>query len=187
MKRPFLENLKNEGAPLSKEVIDIIMAENGRDIEAAKKPFEDYEIIKGQLEEAQTALADIKKNGATIEDAQRAAADWEQKYNEAIAAHTKAMADRDFSDSLSAAINGAKGKNAKAIMALLDTEALKGSKNQADDIKTAIETCQKENPYLFDDGGTPPPYAGGTGSQGMGGAEPTNLHDAIGAALFGSK
>ena len=36
MKREFLKNFTVNGQPLPKEVIDAIMAENGRDIEAAK-------------------------------------------------------------------------------------------------------------------------------------------------------
>ncbi|MDD6174229.1 MAG: hypothetical protein PUC59_00485 [Firmicutes bacterium] len=41
MKREFLQNLKIGGQALAKEVIDLIMEENGKDIEAAKKPFAD--------------------------------------------------------------------------------------------------------------------------------------------------
>ena len=37
MKRDFLQNLKAGEQALPKEVIDAIMDENGRDIEAAKK------------------------------------------------------------------------------------------------------------------------------------------------------
>ena len=36
MKREFLQNIKVGDQPLPKEVIDAIMAENGRDIEKAK-------------------------------------------------------------------------------------------------------------------------------------------------------
>ena len=39
MKREFLQNFKIGDQPLSKEIIDEIMAENGRDIESAKKAF----------------------------------------------------------------------------------------------------------------------------------------------------
>lgn len=39
MKREFLQNFKVGDQPLRKEIIDEIMAENGRDIEAAKKPL----------------------------------------------------------------------------------------------------------------------------------------------------
>ena len=55
MKREFLQNFKVGDQPLSKEIIDEIMAENGRDIETAKKPFADYDTIKSQLSEAQNA------------------------------------------------------------------------------------------------------------------------------------
>lgn len=37
MKREFLQNIKVGDQPLSKEVIDAIMAENGRDIEGTHK------------------------------------------------------------------------------------------------------------------------------------------------------
>ena len=56
MKREFLENFKVGDQPLTKEIIDKIMEENGRDIEAAKKPFADYEHIKEQLKTAQDGL-----------------------------------------------------------------------------------------------------------------------------------
>lgn len=65
---------------------------------------------------------------------------------------------------LDGAITNAKGKNAKAVKALLDVDTLKASKNQAADIKAALEAVQKESGYLFDAAGqTPPPYAAGTG------------------------
>ena len=44
MKREFLQNIKVGDAALPSEVIDAIMAENGRDVEAAKKPFADYDV-----------------------------------------------------------------------------------------------------------------------------------------------
>ena len=56
MKREFLLNFKVGDQPLPKEVIDAIMAENGRDIEAAKKPFADYDTLKTQLETAQKTI-----------------------------------------------------------------------------------------------------------------------------------
>ena len=61
------------------------------------------------------------------------------------------------------AITAAKGRNAKAISALLDVEKLKKSTNQDADIKDALEALKKDNAYLFEDDSTPPPYAGGTG------------------------
>lgn len=59
------------------------------------------------------------------------------------------IADRDFNDLLSKEITACGGKNTKAISAFLDMDSLKASKNQADDVKTALETIKKENDYLF--------------------------------------
>lgn len=161
MKREFLQNFKVGDQALPKEVIDAILDENSRDIGEAKKQFADYDTIKNQLTEARETIKGFE--GQDIEGVRKAAKDWEDKYNQAIADHKKAMDDRDFSDRLNEAIGKAKGRNAKAIQALLDVEQLKGSKDQATDINTALEALKKESGYLFETEPTPPPYAGGTG------------------------
>ena len=56
MKREFLQNLKVGDQALPKEIVDAIMDENGKDIEAAKKPFADYEAIKERLKTAEDGL-----------------------------------------------------------------------------------------------------------------------------------
>ena len=85
-----------------------------------------------------------------------------------------------FDHALEAAITGANGRNAKAIRALLDVDTLKSSKNQEADIKAALEAVQKDNGYLFDDGSTPPPYAGGTGThKQQPNGEPSSLAGAL--------
>lgn len=165
MKREFLQNFKVGDQPLPKEVIDEIMAENDRDIEAAKKPFADYETIRGQLEEAQKTIKGFE--GQDIEGVRKSAAEWERKYNEAIAEHKKQMDDLAFDGVLKDAITAAKGRNAKAITALLDVDALKASKDQTADIKAALEGLKKDSGYLFETEQVPPPYASGTGSQNM--------------------
>ena len=60
MKTEFLQNFKVGDQPLPKEIIDAILAENGRDVEAAKKPFADYESLKEQLKAAKDGLAAFK-------------------------------------------------------------------------------------------------------------------------------
>lgn len=146
MKREFLEGLK-----LEKEVIDQIMAENGKDIEAEKAKVTaaeaDRDKYKEQLDTATTELErfkDVKPEElqATIQKLQ---ADLKAKDDEYAAKE----ADRLFRDSVREAITAAGGKNEKAVMALLDLETLKGSKNQKDDIKTALEAVKKDNDYLF--------------------------------------
>lgn len=163
MKREFLQNLKAGDAQLPKEVIDAIMAENGRDIEEAKKPFSDYDTIKTQLGEAQKTIKGFQDQD--IDGIKRSAAEWEQKYKDAVAAHEKQMADAAFDGVLKDAITAAKGRNDKAIRALLDIETLKASKNQAEDIKTAVEGLKKDSGYLFETEQTPPPYSFGAGTR----------------------
>lgn len=189
MKREFLQNFKVGDAALPKEVIDAIMEENGNDIEAVKTKYADYDTIKEQLTTAQETIKAFKDQGADIEAVRTKATEWEQKYNKAIADHNKAMADRDFNDQITAAIAAAKGKSAKAIAALLDMDALKQSKNQAEDIKAALATVQKENAYLFGEDTTPPPYAPGAGSQNMGQADPltASIRAAAGLNTKGDK
>ena len=173
MKREFLQNFKVGDQPLPKEIIDAIMAENGRDIEAAKAPFADYETIKGQLSTAQETIKGFESQD--IEGVRKSAKEWEDKYNQALADHKQQMDDLAFDGILKDAILAAKGKSDKAIRALLDVDTLKASKNQAADIKTALEALQKDSGYLFgDDKGAPPPYAGGTGTGGTGGQD-TNV------------
>lgn len=164
MKRDFLKNFKVGDQMLPDDIVDAIMAENGRDIEAAKKPFADYDTVKSQLSEAQKTIKGFQDQGADIEAVRKSAKDWEDKYNQAIADHNRKMADMAFDHALDAAITGAKGKSAKAIRALLDVDTLKGSKNQEADIKAALEGLKKDSGYLFDDEGTPPPYSAGAGT-----------------------
>ena len=179
MKREFLENFKVGDQPLSKEAIDAIMAENGRDIENAKKPFADYESIKEQLETARKGLAAF--DGVDVKDLQgqitKLQGDLETKERE----HAAQLADRDFQTALKDAITSAKGRSTKAITAMLDVDTLKASKNQAADIKTALETLQKDSGYLFESDETPPPYSAGAGSGASGGGV-TSLDAAIRAA-----
>ena len=55
----------------------------------------------------------------------------------------------EFTAVLDNAIASSGARNAKALKALLDVDALKASKNRSDDIRSAIETAKKENDYLF--------------------------------------
>jgi len=72
------------------------------------------------------------------------------------------IADRDFNDLLKDSITSAKGRNAKAITALLDIDTLKASKNQKEDITAALKTLAEaeDSKMLF---GEPEPYVLGKG------------------------
>ena len=176
MKREFLQNLKVGDQPLPKEVIDAIMDENGRDIESAKRPFADYETVKADLRNAQDALkafdgVDVQALQSTIttlrSDLQKKDETWQAKLDAA-----------EFDGVLKEAITKAKGRNAKAISALLDLDALRAEKDQGKAIESALTALKKENNYLFDTGS---PYAAGTGSADPAGAgnAPRSLADAL--------
>jgi hypothetical protein len=62
------------------------------------------------------------------------------------------------------AISEAKGKNAKAIMALLDTEKLRGSRNMEKDIKSALDDLRTDSGYLFEDNGGKPHFSAPNGA-----------------------
>jgi predicted nuclease with TOPRIM domain len=73
---------------------------------------------------------------------------------------TSKLAERDFNDLLKESIASAKGKNAKAITALLDVDTLKASKNQKEDVAAALKTLAEaeDSKMLF---GEPEEVIGG--------------------------
>ena len=168
MKREFLLEFRVGDLPLPKEVIDAIMAENGRDIQKVKANFADYEELKAELSKRQ--------QDQSFEEAAKA---WEEKYNQAVESHKQELARMTFEKVLGEGIAKAKGRNAKAITALLDLEALKESENQADAIEAALEDLKRDSRYLFE-GDVPPPYARGTGAyHGPQEKHPTTLAGAL--------
>lgn len=173
MKRDFLQNFKVGEQPLPKEVIDAIMEENGRDIETAKKPFADYDDLKARLEEAGKTIEGFKD--MDIDAIRREADQWKQKAEQAERDAAAKVAEVEFNAKLTAAITASKGRNSKAVMALLDLETLKASKDQEADIKAALEGLKKDNGYLFEDAATPPPYAGGTGTHPLLGGDTSKM------------
>lgn len=163
MKAEFLQNFKVGDAPLPKEVIEAILAENGRDVEEAVKPFADYDSIKEQLRTATEGLEAFK--GVDVKDLQGQVAKLTRDLSDQAEAHKKQLADLAFDGVLKEAITAARGRNTKAIAALLDVDALKASKDQTADIKSALEALKKDSGYLFDSEETPPPYSPLAGTQ----------------------
>ncbi len=140
-----------EGLGIEKESIDKIMDWNGQDIEAEKSKTKvaegERDNYKSQLDTATAELdkfKDVKPEElqATILKLQ---GDLKAKEEEYAAKE----ADRIFTDTLKDAIKSSGGRNEKAVMALLDVDALKASKDQTEDIKKALETIKESDAYLF--------------------------------------
>ena len=170
MKTEFLKDLLKD-VEGREDIIKKIMAENGKDIEAAKgelaKAEADRDKYKEQLDEATESLEkfkDVKPEelSAEIEKLQQTIKDKDTEYAQKIA-------DMEFNSAIEKAITEAGAKNTKAVKALLDIEALKGSKNQKDDIASALETVKKDNEYMF--GSNEPINNSVGGTKGGGGAD----------------
>ena len=164
MERAFLENFKVGDAPLSKEVVDAILEENGRDIEAAKQPFADYDSIKEQLQTARDGLKAFE--GVDVKDLQTQVAQLTQDLADKEKDHREKLAELEFDSALKDAITAARGRSVKAVRAMLDVDTLRSSKNRDADIKTALEGLKKDSGYLFEPAEVPPPFAAGTGTGG---------------------
>lgn len=176
MKREFLQNLKVGEEALPKEVIDAIMDENGRDITKAKadavKPYSDYENIKAERDTLKAQQGDSTVDGKTAQQ-------WKEAHDTAVADHQKELDSIKFQGVLNSAITAAKGRNAKAITAMLDVEALRGSEDQQKAINAALEALKKESGYLFEEAQKAPPYSAGTGTGNPPAAPTGSLADAL--------
>lgn len=97
--------------------------------------------LTDQLNETKTALS--KFDGVDPEALKNDIATLNQKLADKDAEYQNQLADRDFSDLVKEAIRASKGRNEKAIMALLDIDTLKQSKNQKEDVATALKALSE--------------------------------------------
>lgn len=155
MKREELEAMG-----LTKEQIDEVLDKYHeeydpvkRDLEAAQK---DLENEKGKISTQADTIKSLKEDLDEFKDADVAGMrkkieDLETDMQAKDAAHQKEIADRDFNDLLKEGIAASKGRNARAITALLDVETLKASKNQKEDIAAALKalTEAEDSKMLF--------------------------------------
>ena len=146
MKRKDLEDLG-----LEKEVVDKIMDWNGADIEAEKAKVKtvagERDNYKSQLD---TATAEINKfKDMKPEEMQATITKLQQDLKDKDSEYAAKEADRIFQDTLKEAIKAAGGRNEKAVMALLNLDSLKESKDQSADIKKALDAAKESDSYLF--------------------------------------
>lgn len=84
--------------------------------------------------------------------------EWKRKHDENQQKYQQEQEEREFKEMLTASISEAKGKNEKAIIANLDLDSLRKSRNQKADVKTALDSLRTEHGYLFDDNGGHPQF-----------------------------
>lgn len=177
MKTEFLK-----GLGLEPDVIDKIMAENGKDIATEKakttKAEGERDNFKDQLATATESLEKFKDVDPTA--MQSEIDKLTQQLKDKDAEYAAKEADRIFSDTIKEAIKTAGGRNEKAVMAMLDMDALKASKNQSEDIKKALETVKESDAYLF---GSDEPFKNPVGATGSSSGSGTDTTSAIWAAM----
>ena len=156
MKREDLEKLE-----LSKDVIDQVMAMNGKDIEAAKAKIttieQERDTLKNQLTEANQQIESFK--AMDIEAIKKSADEYKTKFEQAEADAKAKMNQLKFDHALDGALTEAKAKNAKAVKALLNVEGLKLTDEGAIvGLKEQLEKIKSENDYLFESETKPPKF-----------------------------
>lgn len=139
MKTEFLK-----GLGLNEDQVNSIMAENGKDINGIKAERDTY---KTQLD---TATATLKSfEGVNITELQGKVTQLTKDLADKDTEFQSKLSEMEFQSNLEKTVGSYNPRNAKAVMALLDIDSLKGSKNQNEEIKAALETVKKDNSYLF--------------------------------------
>lgn len=164
------EELKAMG--LTDEQISQVLDKHHEEYDPVKK---NLETVQGELESEKekagkqnTAIEELKKDledfkGADVSGMQKKIEDLENDIKNKDSDYQKQIADRDFNDLLKDSISAVNGRNAKAIAALLDMDALKASKNQKEDVAAALKalTEAEDSKMLF---GEPEANPVGTGN-----------------------
>lgn len=184
MKTDFLE-----GLGLEKDVIDQIMAENGKDINAARKAGEPdlQKELTTTKEELKQTKEQLKTANATIDgfkdydEIKEQVADYKAKYEQAEADKQKIQDDYAFNSKFEAAAKKAGARAIKAVSPFMDMDALKASKNQDADIEKAFEDLKagEETKFLF---AADEPIDNPTAPLGSGGGKASPL-DAVAKAM----
>lgn len=157
-----------------------IMKEHGLEVpEDKKKDFEkavlenyktvsDYDVQAEKLKTAEDKVTTLTQNldkfkDVNVDELNNTIASLKTDLENKDKELTDKLAERDFNDMLKESIVTAKGKNTKAITALLDLDTLKASKNQKEDIAAALKTLTEaeDSKMLF---GDPEPNVVGNGN-----------------------
>lgn len=179
MKTEFLKELG-----LEQDVIDKIMAENGKDIEGFKSKVSTLETerdgLKNQLDEANTQIESFKE--LDVDGIKAAADEWKQKAEQAEQDSAKQLAELKFSHALESKLAGTKAKDAAIVAGLLDRDALKLNEDGSIlGLDEQLSKIKEEKGFLFEsDEKDPVIVKGGTGGSLGGDANEASMRAAMG-------
>lgn len=133
---------------LTDEQAQQVFALNGKDVEAVKTKYADYDDLKSQVKEANETIEGFK--AMDIDGIKAAAEDWKTKAEQAETDGKAKLEALQFDHALDGALSGAKAKNAKAVKALLDMEGLKFNNGEIVGLKDQLDKLKTDNEYLFE-------------------------------------
>lgn len=136
------EDLTAQG--LTEEQVEFVMSEYGKELNPLKAERDSY---KTQLDTAQASLKAME--GVDPVALNRKITDLTTQLSGKDTEIANIRADYAFHDAVKEAIRKSGARNEKTVMALLDLDTLKASKNQQADITAAVEAVKKDNDYLF--------------------------------------
>lgn len=113
---------------ITDDMIQQIMTLHGVDLEKNKVNLDDY-IPKNQFDELNGKLTAKQK-----------------EYDDLV----KSYANKEKNTAINQAISNAKGKNAKAILALVDSEKITYKDGKLEGLEDQLKELQKSDAYLFD-------------------------------------
>lgn len=165
------EDVKNKIPGITEEQLNWIMQENGNDVNREKAAAT---ALQAQLDNANAQLK-TAQDGLKAFEGKKKPEEYEAELTK-LQADMKAQADGfAFDSALNTAILGKKGRSVKAVRALLDLDALKGSKDRTTDIDKALDEAAKANPWAFgEDAGQ---TSAGTYSTGAAHGDPMHGED----------
>ena len=127
---------------------DKAVTENYKTVAEVNKLRESRDSYKSQLDTATTTLKEFE--GVDVKELQGKITKLNEQLDTQKKDFEKQIAENEFNSDVDSALVRAKAKNAKAVKALLDLDALRESKNRKDDIDAAIGKTKEENGYMFD-------------------------------------
>ena len=169
------EDVKNKIPGITDEQLNWIMQENGADINREKSAAT---ALQTQLDNANAQLKTAQDGLKAFEGVDVAGL---QEQVTKLKADMKAQAEGfAFDNALNAAIMSKKGRSVKAVRALLDLDALKGSADRSTDIAKALDEAAKANPWAFGDVQDGEKKNAGTYSTGAEHGDPMHGEDDVG-------
>lgn len=144
MRREFLKSLTVGEQELPKELIDAIMAENGKDIEAQKAlTAAEAQKVTAANDTIKQLQDTVKKfDGVDVEKLKADLAALQQKYDDDTA---KLRLD----NALEVALLSSKARDAKVVRALLDIDKIKLDGDKLTGLEDQIEALKKSHDYMF--------------------------------------